>query len=155
MVILRMCVKASADGFRMITSEEFTRPLSSPSPSRPTRRSRHRPSVLANIHALLLTQVFQRLQFVASSAQALKVVVIIAATIGKSDDVIKLRRNGGSATHTDWRGRQQAMPQPLQRSTSDALYSLHAMLSEDAKRPRPDFSVGLLGAHLSPLKILQ
>jgi hypothetical protein len=92
---------------------------------------------------------------VASSAQALKVVVIIAATIGKSDDVIDFSSHSSATPHTDWRGRQQAMPQPLQRSTSDALYSLHAMLSEDAKRPRPDFSVGLLGAHLSPLKILQ
>ncbi len=129
-------------------------PLSSPSPSRPARHSRHRPSVLADVHPLLLPEVFKRLQFVASSAQALQVVVIIAAAICKSDDVIKISSNSSAATHADWRGRQQAMAQPLQRSTSNAFYSLHAMLSADAKKPEPDCSVGLLWAHLSPLNIL-
>ncbi len=148
-------MKTLADGFRLMASEEFTHPLSSPSPSRPARRSRNRPSVLANVHPLLLAEVFQRLQFVASSAQALQIVVIIAAAIGKSDDVIYLSSHSSSATNTNWRGRQQAMAQPLQRSPSDAFYSLHAMLSEDAKKPEPDCSVGLFWAHLSPLKILQ
>jgi len=92
---------------------------------------------------------------VASSAQALQIVVLISSTIGKGDDVIKLSSHSSATPHTDWRRRQQSMAQPLQRSTSDALYSIHAHLSADAKKPEPDCSVGLFGAHLSPLKILQ
>jgi len=92
---------------------------------------------------------------VASSAQALQIRILIAAAIGKSDDVIDFSCNSSATPNTDWRGRQQTMAQPLQRSPSDALYSIHAHLSTDAKKPEPCFHVGLLGAQLSPIKILQ
>lgn len=128
----------------MITSEEFTRPLSSPSPSRPTRRSRHRPSVLSDVHPLLLPEVFKRLQFVTPGAQALEVIVLIAAAIGKSDDVIDLSSNSSAAPHADRRGRQQTMPKPLQRSPSDALDLVHTFLATQ-KSPNQISLSGFLG----------
>jgi hypothetical protein len=91
---------------------------------------------------------------VAASAKALQIRIIIAAAIGQCDDMIDFSSHSSATPHTDRRSRQQTMAQPLQRSPSDALYSIHAHLSVDAKKPDPCFHVGLLGAHLSPLTIL-
>jgi len=65
------------------SSKDADRPRSSsPAPPRTTLNSRRRPPINPNVHALLLPQVHKRLDLVALSAQALQVVVIVAAAVG-------------------------------------------------------------------------